>query len=126
MTRRLSFSFHLALVVTLCASTFALPRPAPAADVTAERTGPDRLSLVLDPRLGASWQQAHVERLAVRSADRQMRITGRPDSPTLQLAAPSDRCSLVLADLRLDRPRTGPGGRAAGLVSGKIVACPDA
>ena len=139
MRRRLSIPLTLALILVgapVAASAApgrparqqvrSAPAPAPAAPFDAvhvERLTGGTLHLTLDPRLGTSLREAGVRRVAVRSAGTQVRASvpqGALD--VVDLAAPADRCSLVLADF-------GPGDSAAPQPvarSAKIVTCPDA
>lgn len=125
MTRRLSLALSAALVTCAwCAAAGAQSlTPTTPPTVRAERTGgaSPTLDLALDERLATSWRQIRVERLAVRTAGRQVRITRRPESRTLTLTTPAGRCALVLADVS-----TATDDGRGGLRATKIVTCPDA
>lgn len=144
MLRRLAVALTLLPILAAGPAAAALrgapsvpsPSPRPFAAVHVERASGGTLHLVLDPGLGASWQEAGLRRLAVRSAGRQVRTplptgalatrdrdsvsAGRPtlEVRALDVAVERDRCALVLADF----------GPAAGTVlrTAKLVACPDA
>jgi len=141
MLRRLSIPLTPSLMVILTlalmvgvlpvvASAAPAPSTAPALSVFdavhVERLAAGSLHLTLDPQLGASWRDAGLRRLAVRSAGAQVRasLPGRSHEPSgaIDLAAPADRCSLVLADFGpADGTAAQPLPRGA-----KIVSCPDA
>lgn len=87
---------------------FLIAWPAVAHDtlVVSPKAGdPTRLDIMPSPALGASWNDVHVARLLVRTANRQQRLAGRGEGHGEGRAEPvvwhpsGEECSILVADL---------------------------